>query len=103
MALSFLGSGENRVNGAPNNGPNDGGGRRGGPGEGWLRPFDLNTADEASLAELQNIGPERAHILVENRPYRNWREVEKLPGFGPELVDILAQAGVQIGQVADSG
>jgi DNA uptake protein ComE-like DNA-binding protein len=69
----------------------------------WLKPFDLNTADEASLASLQNIGPERARMLIEHRPYKNWREVEKLPGFGPELVDILAQSGVQIDQSADAG
>ncbi len=85
-----------------NGGPTNGGDARGERDKAWLKPFDLNTADEARLAKLQNIGPERAHILVEHRPYKNWREVEKLPGFGPELVDILAQAGVQIGQPSDT-
>lgn len=82
--------------------PINGGDARGEPGSGWLKRFDLNTADEASLAKLQNIDPDRARVLVEHRPYKNWREVEKLPGFGPGLVDILAQAGVQIGQPANA-
>lgn len=85
-----------------NGGPTSDGNARGEPDKGWLRPFDLNTADEGRLARLQNIGPDRARFLVEHRPYKNWREVEKLPGFGPEIVDILAQAGVQIGQPADT-
>jgi DNA uptake protein ComE-like DNA-binding protein len=67
-----------------------------------LKPFDLNTADEKSLAELQNIGPGRARTLIQYRPYKNWQEVENLPGFGPEIVDILAHSGVQIGQSADA-
>jgi hypothetical protein len=79
----------------------NGGDARGDQSKEWLKPFDLNTADEASLARLQNIGPERARTLIQHRPYKNWREVEKLPGFGPEVVDILAQAGVQIGHPAD--
>lgn len=59
--------------------------------------IDLNTADEATLAGLPMVGPEKARMLVQHRPYKKWRDIEKIPGMGGGMVDILAMAGVQIG------
>ena len=59
--------------------------------------IDLNTADEATLAGLEMVGPENARLLVKHRPYKEWSDVEKVPGLGGGMVDVLAMAGVQIG------
>ena len=61
------------------------------------RIIDLNKADESTLAGLPMIGPDKARILVQHRPYEKWTDIEKVPGLGPGTVDILAMAGVQIG------
>ena len=58
--------------------------------------IDLNTADEQTLANLPDIGPERAHILVKHRPYKDWAEVQKLPKIGGLIVDVLAMHGVEL-------
>jgi DNA uptake protein ComE-like DNA-binding protein len=60
--------------------------------------IDLNTADEDTLAGFENVGNDRARALIAHRPYKNWDEVRKVPGIGPEVVDILSLGGVQIGQ-----
>jgi len=48
------------------------------------RIVDLNAASEDELAELPMVGPERARALVQNRPFRSWSDVERVPG--PERV-----------------
>jgi DNA uptake protein ComE-like DNA-binding protein len=67
------------------------------------RIIDLNTADETTLAGLSMIGPEKARLLVQHRPYRQWEDVERIPGLGGGTVDILAMAGVQLGDGGDAG
>ncbi len=64
--------------------------------------IDLNTADEATLAGLPMVGPEKARMLVEHRPYKKWMDIEKIQGMGGGMVDILAMAGVQIGDGGES-
>ena len=58
--------------------------------------IDLNTADEQTLANLPDIGPARARVLVEHRPYSDWSEVQQLPDIGGLIVDALAMHGVQL-------
>ena len=78
-------------NGSTNRDPGNGSGN--GPVN---RIVDLNTVDEATLAGLPMVGPDKARRLIEHRPYKDWLEVEKIPGVGSGIVDILAMAGVQL-------
>ena len=73
------------------------------PKDGENRVIDLNTADEDTLASFQNVGHERARVLIAHRPYKNWEEVRKVAGIGPEIVDILSLGGVQIGRPTRAG
>ena len=59
--------------------------------------FDLNTASEEELAQVPQIGRERASALIEHRPYRSWEDVDKIPGFSRGLVEDIRQSGGTIG------
>ncbi|WP_274425181.1 hypothetical protein [Chelativorans sp. YIM 93263] len=43
------------------------------------------------------VGPERAKIICDNRPFASWEEVERLEGIGKDMVDDLMSGGAQIG------
>ena len=61
------------------------------------RIVDLNTAPEEEIADLPMVGPDRARTLCQARPFKNWSDVEKLPGFGAGMIDDLKSGGAQIG------
>jgi DNA uptake protein ComE-like DNA-binding protein len=65
------------------------------------RVIDLNTASEDELAELPMVGRERARALAENRPFKSWEDVERVPGFGSGMVDDLKSGGATIGARRD--
>jgi hypothetical protein len=39
--------------------------------------IDLNSASEEELADLPMVGAERAHRLIEHRPFESWEDVER--------------------------
>jgi competence protein ComEA len=59
-------------------------------------PVDLNTASENELAEVSDIGPQRARKIIEYRQKRGgFRSVDDLvnvEGFGGTLKDDLRNA-----------
>jgi DNA uptake protein ComE-like DNA-binding protein len=59
--------------------------------------IDLNSASEEELADLPMVGAERAHRLIEHRPFESWEDVERVPGFDLGMVDDLRSGGAQIG------
>lgn len=61
------------------------------------RIVDLNTAPEKELADLPMVGAERARAICSARPFKSWADVERLPGFGPGMIDDLNSGGAQIG------
>ena len=61
------------------------------------RIVDLNKASEQELADLPMVGPDRAKTLAQNRPYKSWADVERLPGFSSGMIDDLKSGGAQIG------
>lgn len=63
---------------------------------------DLNTATPEQLEQLPRVGQQNAETIAKNRPFKNWDDVERLPGFSKEMVDELVNAGVILGG-ADSG
>jgi competence protein ComEA len=55
--------------------------------------IDLNRASEADLAAIDGVGPALAKALVSAREaqggFKNWDEVDKVPGVGPARIEGL--------------
>ena len=47
---------------------------------------DLNHATVEELMTLPGVGPKMAAILVENRPYETFDDLDRVPGLGPEKI-----------------
>jgi DNA uptake protein ComE-like DNA-binding protein len=61
------------------------------------RTVDLNTASEEELADLPQVGRDRARAIIQNRPFRNWDEVARISGFGQRMIHHLKSGGARIG------
>ena len=59
-----------------------------------LSRFDLNTASPDLLAHLSDVGPARVQALVQRRPFRNWDDVERVPGISESIVERLKLGGL---------
>ncbi len=59
--------------------------------------IDLNSASQAELEKLPVLGKERAKLIVENRPFENWNDVRKVPGFSEGMIDDLRRHGIELG------
>lgn len=57
---------------------------------------DLNIASEEELEVIGDLGPERAHQIVENRPFRSWDDLKRIEGFSDQLVEDLQAAGARL-------
>lgn len=60
------------------------------------RETDLNTATSEELARLPGIGADKAWDLMQHRPYRDWEDVRRIPGFSQDAVEVLQRAGATI-------
>jgi DNA uptake protein ComE-like DNA-binding protein len=60
------------------------------------RCVDLNTAPEELLAGLFTLGPARIQALVQHRPFRDWAEVERVPGISQSIVESLKNSGARL-------
>jgi len=45
--------------------------------------IDLNHAEQFELETLPGVGPKLAEIIINNRPYETFDDVERVPGIGP--------------------
>lgn len=59
--------------------------------------IDLNTATAEELATLPGVSLSAAYDLILFRPYLSWEELEYAPGFGPERVGEIREAGATLG------
>lgn len=50
---------------------------------------NLNTADMNELETVAGLGHTRAQYILEHRPYNNWDDVKKVPGFNDELISTM--------------
>lgn len=50
---------------------------------------NINTATLQELETLPNIGPARAKLIVEHRPYKSVEDLEQLNGIGPGALEEL--------------
>lgn len=60
--------------------------------------IDINTATEQDLAKIPMVGPEKARLLVEHRPFDSWTEIARMPGLSLDFVMDLKTGGAQLGE-----
>lgn len=61
-----------------------------------INELNLNSAPEEKLAKLPALGPERARILVEFRPFDYWTDLRRVPGFSAGLIGDLKDSGARL-------
>lgn len=59
--------------------------------------IDINAAEPGVIAATCAVTREQAETLVQNRPYKSWDIVQRLPGFSRETVDNLLHHGAHLG------
>jgi len=52
-----------------------------------FQPIDLNTADEAELQRLDDVGPERAQAIINGRPWSSLMDLTQIDGIGAATVE----------------
>ncbi len=57
---------------------------------------DLNSASQQQLAELPMVRPEKAQAIINSRPFDDWSDLEKIPGFSNGTIDDLKSGGARI-------
>lgn len=69
--------------------------------------IDINTAEVSELAAIEELGQERAQLIVEYRDeigsFDSLEELKDLPGFSEDTVEMLRDRGVVVGSPAGSG
>jgi hypothetical protein len=50
------------------------------------------------LASLPKISEERAQMLVDERPFDSWEEIDELPGFDEKVVQDIQKGGGYLGE-----
>lgn len=58
--------------------------------------LDINAATVEQLMRLPGIDGEKARRLCEQRPFDGWEDLERLEGFGPEVVQGLKAGRAEI-------
>ncbi len=65
-------------------------------------PVDLNTASLEELASLPMVGRERAEQILMHRPFHDWDDVRKVPGFSQGMVDDLMSGNARLGSARET-
>lgn len=59
--------------------------------------IDLNKASADEIARaVPQIGSERVNDLMDRRPFENWDDVKRVPGFSDGMVEDMQDAGVSL-------
>ena len=62
------------------------------------KKININTASKEELASLPKISDERAQVLIDERPFDSWEEIDELPGFDDRLVQDIQKSGGYLGE-----
>jgi DNA uptake protein ComE-like DNA-binding protein len=60
------------------------------------RTVDLNRATEEEIGSLPPLNPALTQTIVDNRPFKEWDDVRRLPGFDQSKIEALKKCGAQI-------
>lgn len=60
--------------------------------------IDLNTATEGELNHIPGLGLERVRLLISQRPFEQFNDLRKVPGFSESLIKELQQHGATLGK-----
>jgi DNA uptake protein ComE-like DNA-binding protein len=60
------------------------------------RTVDLNSAKADEIGSLPALNPEMTRTLMANRPFQQWDEIGRLPGFDQGKVEELKKCGAEI-------
>ncbi len=63
---------------------------------GEAKGVNLNKSPETEIERVGGMGPERAHRIVEARPFQSWEDVKKVEGFSEKLVSELKNSGATL-------
>ena len=58
--------------------------------------INLNTASKEQLSNLRMVGETRARFIIENRPFKDWEELDKVPGLSKGMIDDMKKSGATI-------
>lgn len=59
------------------------------PKEAAVAKVDVNNATAADLEELPQVGPVNAKKIVDNRPYRTYKDLEEKAGLNTRVIDAI--------------
>lgn len=62
------------------------------------KTVDLNTSSEQELGSLPALSPDMVRALIEKRPFDDWDEIARLPGFDRETVESLRKGGARLAE-----
>ncbi len=65
------------------------------------KKIKINTASMEELTSLPKISDERAQMLMDERPFDSWEEIDELPGFDERLVQDIQKGGAYLGEEED--
>lgn len=64
--------------------------------------INLNNCKVDDLTRISGFSKERAEALIryrdEHGPFKGWGDVDKVPGFSQNLIDLLKRSGVNFGE-----
>lgn len=52
------------------------------------RKIDINRDSRLWLQSLKKIGPKRAQLIIDNRPYQTWDDLLAVKGISTKLVEL---------------
>ncbi len=62
------------------------------------KKVNINTASKEELTSLPKIGEERAQMLLDERPFDSWDQIDELPGFDEKVVADIQKGGGYLGE-----
>lgn len=55
----------------------------------FMRTPDINTCNVDELMSIRGIGEKKAHMILENRPFNTYNDIERINGIGKTVVNRL--------------
>jgi DNA uptake protein ComE-like DNA-binding protein len=56
-----------------------------------VQKININTCSKEALESLPEIGEVLAERIINNRPYKDVYELDKVKGIGPETINVLKE------------